>query len=108
MAPETVAYPRKTKRIERGGARGPYRSYSIEEKQHVVYLHSLGKMSFASISKELRIPQKNVVRWCREGLAGKPFNRRIDDSTRELKLWSWVNEEGSKRKLTFEEIQAKG
>lgn len=66
---------RKAKHISRNQPRGPYRSYTTEEKQFVLNMHLLGK-TFASISKELEIPQKNVVRWCREGLSGKPFNRR--------------------------------
>ena len=35
----------------------------------------MGK-TFAAISKELDIPQKNVVRWCREALQGKGEKHR--------------------------------
>lgn len=69
---------RKTKYVHRQKHRGPYRSYSIEEKNHVVQLHHLG-MNFASISKSLEIPQKNVVRWCKEGFFGRDAGRRVSD-----------------------------
>jgi transposase-like protein len=68
-------HKRKAKHIAKNQPRGPYRSYTTEEKQFVLNMHLLGK-TFASISKDLNIPQKNVVRWCREGLSGKSFNRR--------------------------------
>jgi transposase-like protein len=68
-------HKRKAKHIAKNQPRGPYRSYTTEEKQFVLNMHLLGK-TFASISKELDIPQKNVVRWCREGLSGKKFDRR--------------------------------
>ena len=71
----TPQYKRKAKHIAKNQPRGPYRSYTIDEKQFVLNMHLLGK-TFATISKELEIPQKNVVRWCREGLSGKSFNRR--------------------------------
>ena len=54
----------KRKFICRDKQRGPYRSYTRGEKNHVVSLHNNG-MSFATISKKLRIPQKNIVRWCK-------------------------------------------
>jgi len=40
-------------------------------------------MNYASISKELEIPQKNVVRWCKEGYFGKGTGKRSNDSIME-------------------------
>ena len=70
--------------------RGPYRSYTMEEKQHVIELHNAGQ-TFASISKELSIPQKNVVRWCKEGEMGKDMSRRVSDVDLERELTNWIN-----------------
>lgn len=83
---------RKTKIISRGKTRGPYRSYTVEEKNYVVHLHLMG-MNFASISKELEIPQKNVVRWCREGYSGKEGTRIAVDSEMEEELAFWLKEQ---------------
>ena len=69
--------------------RGPYRSYTMEEKQHVIELHHAGQ-TFASISKELSIPQKNVVRWCKEGEMGKDMSRRVADVDLERSLADWI------------------
>lgn len=69
--------------------RGPYRSYTSEEKNHVVYLFGIG-LNFASISKRLEIPQKNVVRWCREGYRDADSSKRIADFQMEQTLKEWV------------------
>jgi hypothetical protein len=74
---------RKSSYAPRERHRGPYRSYSIQEKNHVVQLNQTG-MTFAAISKSLEIPQKNVVRWCKEGFNGKDANRRIADAQMEF------------------------
>jgi hypothetical protein len=47
-------------------------------------------MNFASISKKLGIPQKNVVRWCRDGLIDGDSNKRLADSDMEKTLWLWI------------------
>jgi hypothetical protein len=47
-------------------------------------------MNFASISKALRVPQKNVVRWCREGILEADSNKRLADSDMEKELWRWI------------------
>jgi transposase-like protein len=83
------AAKRRSKHIAKYKSRGPYRSYSTEEKEFVLRLHLSGK-NFASISKELEIPQKNVVRWCREGIEGKPFNRRCSEQPMEKRLTSKI------------------
>jgi hypothetical protein len=75
--------------IKREKHRGPYRSYTLQEKNHVVELSHSG-MSFAAISKSLEIPQKNVVRWCREGFNTGDPNRRIADSQMEESLAAWI------------------
>lgn len=43
-------HKRKAKHIVKNQPRGPYRSYTIEEKQFVLDMHLLGK-TFATISK---------------------------------------------------------
>ena len=48
-------------------------------------------MSFAAISKNLEIPQKNVVRWCKEGFHTADSNRRIADTQMEVDLVAWIN-----------------
>lgn len=62
-------------------------------------------MTFASISKALAIPQKNVVRWCREGFAGKEVNKRLADSSMEKKLAIWLKEHPERYLITSGEIQ---
>lgn len=85
--------------------RGPYRSYSIEEKNHVVYLNQTG-MTFAAISKTLEIPQKNVVRWCKEGYIDRDTSRRVADAEMEENLVDWMrNNRGAS--LRHADIQQK-
>lgn len=69
--------------------RGPYRSYSNNEKNHVVSLHQNG-MTFAKISKLLEIPQKNIVRWCKEGYIAKDVSKRVADHNMEKSLFEWI------------------
>ena len=86
--------------------RGPYRSYSINEKQNVVDLHLQGK-NFATISKELDIPQKNVVRWCREYSIGKPFTNRSASHSVKDGLSSWLQEYCSESFISFSDVEKK-
>lgn len=87
---ERASKPRRINTsFKREKHRGPYRSYTVQEKNHVVELSHSG-MTFAAISKSLEIPQKNVVRWCREGFnTGEP-NRRIADGQMEEALAAWI------------------
>lgn len=80
---------RKNSYAPRQKHRGPYRSYTAQEKNHVVQLNQTG-MTFAAISKSLEIPQKNVVRWCREGFNAHDASRRIADSQMEVELAAWI------------------
>lgn len=80
---------RKSSYVPRQKHRGPYRSYTTAEKNHVVQLNKMG-MSFASISKSLQIPQKNVVRWCKEGFIGREASRRVADAEMEQELATWI------------------
>ena len=82
---------RKSKQIDKYRPRGPYRSYTIQEKEQVYTLHTWG-MTFASISKQLEIPQKNVVRWCKEFAASKNLVRNNSEEMMEKKLFSWMQE----------------
>jgi len=50
--------------------RGPYRSYHLEEKLKAVKLYKEGR-NYAFISRFLNIPQKNIVRWCKNGVHRK-------------------------------------
>jgi|JI10StandDraft_1071094.scaffolds.fasta_scaffold1174513_1 hypothetical protein len=95
----------RRKLIDRHGSRGPYRSYTLEEKDYVIQLHETGR-SFASISKELEIPQKNVVRWCRESESKEP-NKRTIDRAMEIRLVAWINLSPKKDSLTHDEIRMK-
>jgi len=61
---EPLIKKRRSNYAPRQKVRGPYRSYTTQEKNHVIYLHQIG-LKFATISKRLGIPQKNVVRWCK-------------------------------------------
>jgi hypothetical protein len=73
-----------------GTARGPYRSYNTQEKLNVVRLHQEGR-SYASISKLLKIPQKNIVRWCKSGIHRKEgAGRKIGDVEMERKVLNWI------------------
>jgi transposase-like protein len=72
--------------------RGPYRSYAIEEKQTVIKLYKNGK-SYAFISRVLGIPQKNIVRWCKNGVYRKEgAGRKIGDSEMERFVIQWITE----------------
>ena len=105
-SPSFTKYKSTTRKYPRTKHRGPYRSYSIEEKQFVVDLHLQGK-NFASISKELDIPQKNVVRWCRENYVGKPFtNRSINQNVKEG-VSEWLHNHSSEDIISFLDIEKK-
>jgi hypothetical protein len=70
--------------------RGPYRSYNTIEKLNVVRLHREGK-SYAFISKLLKIPQKNIVRWCKNGIYRKEgAGRKIGDEIMEKNVVEWI------------------
>lgn len=86
--------------------RGPYRSYTAEEKNHVVHLNQMG-MTFAAISKNLQIPQKNVVRWCKEGFIDKDSSRRVADADMELELAEWLRQARRNKLLRQSDIQEK-
>lgn len=86
--------------------RGPYRSYTVKEKERVVRLHQYGK-TFASISKDLGIPQKNVVRWCRESEKGKSFNTRSPDNSTRERLANWLSTNSQENLVSFTEVQEK-
>jgi hypothetical protein len=59
--------------------RGPYRTYTLEEKQKILKLYSMG-CNYASISRKLKIPQKNIVRWCKNGVFRKKgAGRKVGD-----------------------------
>lgn len=59
--------------------RGPYRSYRIKDKLKVINLYKEGR-SYAFISRFLQIPQKNIVRWCKNGVIRKQgAGRKIGD-----------------------------
>lgn len=49
-------------------------------------------MTFAAISKTLEIPQKNVVRWCKEGYIDRDSSRRIADADMEDSLVEWMKD----------------
>lgn len=70
--------------------RGPYRSYDTKEKLKVIRLYKTGK-SYAMISRLLRIPQKNIVRWCKNGIHRKEgAGRKIGDAEMEHKVGEWI------------------
>ena len=62
----------------------------------------MGK-TFAAISKELDIPQKNVVRWCREALQGKGEKHRRNvkgeesEEEEEIDMSAWLSLELTKK-----------
>ena len=64
-------------------------------------------MSFAAISKNLEIPQKNVVRWCKEGYHTADSNRRIADTQMEVDLVAWINSAKQNGIVRQAEIQRK-
>lgn len=68
---------------------------------------NLSGMTFATISKNLEIPQKNVVRWCKEGLIGKETSRRIADAAMEEALAEWIEKAKHTTVLKQAEIQQK-
>lgn len=51
--------------------RGPYKSYSMAEKEHAVKLLLEDEMPLTEISRKLRIPCKNIKRWSTEGVFRK-------------------------------------
>jgi hypothetical protein len=97
---------RKNSYTPRQKHRGPYRSYTVHEKNHVVQLNLSG-MTFAAISKSLEIPQKNVVRWCKEGYIGRESSRRIADAEMEDALSIWMKTARQNGTLKHSEIQQK-
>ena len=64
----------------------------------------MGK-NFATISKELEIPQKNVVRWCQEHLDGKEFSARSVDPEVKEKISLWFKVFSKNNLIYFEEVQ---
>jgi hypothetical protein len=62
-------------------------------------------MTFAAISKRLEIPQKNVVRWCKEGYIGRESSRRIADADMEQSLIDWIKNLENSLTLKHTEIQ---
>ena len=51
--------------------RGPYKSYTMQEKIRAVQLFVNQKMSITEISRSLGIPCKNIKRWATEGIFRK-------------------------------------
>lgn len=97
---------RKSSYVPRQKQRGPYRTYTVQEKNHVVHLHTSG-MTFAAISKMLKIPQKNVVRWCKEGFINRETSRRVADSRMEELLSVWLKDARKSGLLKHVDIQQK-
>jgi len=70
-------------------------------------MHAFG-LTFAYISKELKIPQKNVVRWCKEGELNKEFTRRVSDPEMEKELEKWCRKMLTQgKRMALPEIQHK-
>jgi len=51
--------------------RGPYKSYSMEEKTRAVDMFLNEDISITKVSKLLKIPCKNIKRWSTEGIFRK-------------------------------------
>lgn len=51
--------------------RGPYKSYTMEEKERAVQLLLEDEMPITEISRRLQIPCKNIKRWSTEGVFRK-------------------------------------
>ena len=53
----------------------------MEEKQKILKLYRMG-FNYASISRKLKIPQKNIVRWCKNGVFRKKgAGRKVGDES---------------------------
>lgn len=63
-------------------------------------------MKYAAISKRLGIPQKNIVRWCKEGFIVREV-RRKSDSEMEQALMEWIRQKRKYTEVKQHEIQTK-
>jgi transposase-like protein len=54
--------------IKKEYKRGPYKNYTVEQKQAAVKMLLEGKCSVIEISRKLQIPCKNIKRWSQQGV----------------------------------------
>lgn len=72
--------------------RGPYKSYSMEEKMQAVRLFMSQHMSITEISRTLGIPCKNIKRWATDGIYRKRGGgRRRTNPGLEEEVYRWIN-----------------
>ena len=70
--------------------RGPYKSYSMAEKEAAVKLLVEEELPITEISRKLRIPCKNIKRWSTQGVFRKSGGGRKRSSPKmenDIKKW---------------------
>lgn len=75
---------------ERSYKRGPYKSYSQEEKERAVRLLLEQELPVTEISRKLHIPCKNIKRWSTQGVSRKSGGGRKRSSPKmeqDIKKW---------------------
>lgn len=74
--------------------RGPYKSYSISEKEKAVRLLVEDQLPITEISKLLGIPCKNIKRWSTEGVCRKRGGgRKRSSPLMENEVRKWIRNE---------------
>ena len=87
--------------------RGPYKSYSMQEKMDAVNLLLRDDMSITEVSRTLNIPCKNIKRWATEGVFRKRGGgRRRTNPGLEDDVDRWINKHHRfGESISIEEIQ---
>lgn len=71
--------------------RGPYKSYSKQEKRHAVDLYRSNHCSITEVSRNLGIPCKNIKRWATEGVDRKRGGgRKKTNPHLESEVYKWI------------------
>lgn len=73
--------------------RGPYKSYSLLEKQRAVMMLLDGEIPITDISRMLKIPCKNIKRWSAQGVYRKRGGgRKRSSPAMEDVVNKWIRE----------------
>lgn len=70
--------------------RGPYRKYDEATKRAAIAMAKQVGNDYATVSKKLRIPAKNIKRWIASGAVRKKGGRKTQDPKMESNLNNWI------------------
>jgi transposase-like protein len=74
--------------------RGPYKSYSMAEKERAVRLLIDNELPITEISRKLRIPCKNIKRWSTQGIFRRSGGgRRRSSPKMEDDISKWIRQQ---------------